>query len=141
MPLDSVQSLSRSITEELENMRCGGCRSFTIFFSLVYYTSRLRCVVGPGLCGVASGSWLRSSLAGKPHPGNALTRPLAHLVCFRFRASFQISCPLRVNAVRGLFGSFPLTSLFTPLHMFLNGCAPPDGQGPASHSLMQHFLA
>lgn len=39
------------------------------------------------------------------------------------------------------FGSSPLTSLFTPLHMFLNGCAPPDGQGPASHSLMQHLLA
>lgn len=28
------------------------------------------------------------------------------------------------------FGSYPLTSLFTPLHIFLNGCAPPDGQGP-----------
>ena len=39
------------------------------------------------------------------------------------------------------FGSSPLTSLFTPLHMFLNGWAPPDGRGPASHSLMQHLLA
>lgn len=39
------------------------------------------------------------------------------------------------------FGSSPWTSLFTPLHMFLNGCAPPDGRGPASHSLMQHLLA
>lgn len=46
---------------------------------------------------------------------------------------------VRTNVIG--FGSSPLTSLFTPLHMFLNGCAPPDGQGPASHSLMQNLLA
>lgn len=39
------------------------------------------------------------------------------------------------------FGSSPLTSLFTLLQMFLNGWAPPDGQGPAFRSLMQHLLA
>lgn len=39
------------------------------------------------------------------------------------------------------FGSSPFSFLFTPFDIFLNGCAPPDGQGPASHSLMQHLLA
>lgn len=32
------------------------------------------------------------------------------------------------------FGSSPLTSLFTPLHMFLNGCAPPGAGLPLSYA-------
>lgn len=32
------------------------------------------------------------------------------------------------------FGSSPLTSLFSPLHMFLNGCAPPRAGLPLSYA-------
>lgn len=40
------------------------------------------------------------------------------------------------------FGSSPLTSLNTPLHIFLNGCALPMGRGrPPTLLCMQHLLA
>ncbi|CAI9762101.1 unnamed protein product [Fraxinus pennsylvanica] len=37
------------------------------------------------------------------------------------------------------FGSSPLTSVFTPLHMFLNGCAPPDGRATCSLEKRGYF--